>query len=130
MTTLRLRSLSRADIAWRQVMANWRHRGISASLAIPDNNGWLMRVTADDSAWSGVIDGREWLACQLPQLAALAESARDNANTLALFNAMEQPLTFEHNALPYRRLRAQAFTDSASLAANPVPCLSARECAV
>lgn len=130
MTILRLRSLSRADIAWRQVLANWRNRGIAAVLADPADDAGMMAITADNGAWQGVIDGRTWLASHLPQLAALACAARNSDDIIALFNSMEHPLTFEHDALAYRRLHARALQASAQRQTVPVPYLSARECGV
>ncbi len=130
MRNLQLRPLPRADRIWRQVLANWRARQIPAGLAAPATGWTLVSVSADNGAWRGMIDARDWLAHSLPALGALASSARDLKSIIALFNATDKPLTFEHDALPYHHLRAQMIPEGSVDPAAPLPCLSAKECGV
>ncbi|WP_413735591.1 type III secretion system cytoplasmic ring protein SctQ [Sodalis sp. RH21] len=128
MSHLQLRALSRADIAWRQALATWRAHGIAVGLDAPAGGQGQMAISADNGAWRAIIHARTWLAYHAPELAAMAGHACDDGKIMALFNAVAQPLTFEHYALPYRSLRAEAMVAAPSGPASPLPRLSAREC--
>ncbi|MEA9389628.1 FliM/FliN family flagellar motor switch protein [Acerihabitans sp. TG2] len=130
MRNLQLRPLSRADMMWRQVLADWQARQIPAGLATPPIGQPLFSITADNGIWRGMIDARDWLAHQLPELGALASTGRDLAHIAALFNAMDNPLTFEHDALAYQRLQAQVMPEQVNPSVTSLPCLAASECVV
>ncbi|WP_170975410.1 type III secretion system cytoplasmic ring protein SctQ [Martelella alba] len=129
MTSLRLRRLSRSETAWRLILAGWRDRGIVTQFGPPAVASRHLAVSADNGAWRGRLDPRQWLAGVYPELAALADSARDEESILALFNSQDRPLSFAHPGLPYKALKAEGLTPGDDIT-TPLPCLAARECPV
>lgn len=130
MSKFALRRLPKAQAAWHPVLAGWRARGVAAGLGFPPSLGPLIRVNADDGEWQALLDPREWLAQTAPELAAMAASACDDRQIMALFNAMPRPLTFADGALDYRRLQAQESLAPIEGRDAPMPRVSARECAL
>lgn len=130
MSYRQLRSVSRAEMTWRQLLAGWRSHGIAAELAAPAHVGRRMDIIADNGAWRAWIDPWEWLSQQLPELAAMASAACDMAKIADLFNALPQPLTFAHDGLPYRKLQAVETAPGAHETCTLSPRLAAAECTV
>ncbi len=128
MSYRQLRTLTRAQMSWQRVLAYWRADNIAASLESPPQVGRCMAISADNGAWRAVIDPREWLSHELPELAALAGAACGEEQIMALFNTRSRPLTFAHGALTYRVLQAESLTESGRGHPEPLHRLSAREC--
>ncbi|XBS70286.1 hypothetical protein ABK905_03190 [Acerihabitans sp. KWT182] len=128
MSYRQLRTLTREQLNWQRALAGWRVHNIAASLELPPKAARRMVISADNGAWRAIIDPREWLCHELPNVAALAGAACDDEKIMALFNTRSRPLTFAHSALKYRVLRAESFIDGGCGHAVPMPRLSAREC--
>ena len=128
MSYRQLRTLTRAQMNWQRVLAGWSVHDITVSLSAPVQTGRLLVISADHGAWRAVIDAREWLCHELPELATLAGAACDDEKIMALFNTHSRPLTFAHRALAYGLLQAEGFMERDSGYATPLPRLSAREC--
>lgn len=128
MRALALRTLSPAEMAWRKILAGWRDHHIAAMLARPEPHRAKMAIAADNGSWRALVDPREWLAAAAPALASMAVAACDDDKIMALFTSLPRPLTFEHDALPYRKIHIEGMVSGSG--ALPLPCLSARECAL
>ncbi len=130
MSFRQLRSLHRGEISWQRVLAGWRAHDIDVSLAVPAPAGRHMAVNADHGVWRALIDPREWLCHELPELAVMAGTACDDEKIMALFNSRSRPLAFAHHALTYRLLRAESLVLPGDVPDGLLPRLSARECTV
>ncbi|WP_413741751.1 FliM/FliN family flagellar motor switch protein [Sodalis sp. RH15] len=128
MSYRQLRSLPRTQMNWRRVLASWRTQDIAVSLETPVHVGRRMLVSADGGVWRALMDPREWLCHEFPELATLAGAACDDEKIMALFNIRSRPLTFAHKALTYRSLRAEGLIEQGGGHSEPLPRVSAREC--
>ncbi|TCV96668.1 type III secretion protein Q [Biostraticola tofi] len=111
MSQLMLRTVTPAEIILRQFKDKWGNDPGQCRLANPDSCRRHHQVTADDGAWLGMIDLREWFSYHAPELAVMASHACSDEKIISLFNVVERPLTFEMGGLPYRTLQLSAVVD-------------------